>query len=276
MVEARIAPAGVASGAAPGGHLDRAYVDWASVIGGGVVATAIFTTLTIFGSAVGLSLTSAISGGGLSAKAAAIAVGLWSAWIAVSSFAAGGYIAGRLRHRIADASQHEVEMRDGLHGLISWAVAGLASGLILTSALSGAANLGSGHAMSAGSTVESYAVSKLFRGSKGDDEMARGDAKAVLDTAVAGKSVADDDRTYLAQLVSARTGLAGPAATARVDEELHDIKATLDATRRGGVLAAFLAAVSLALGAAGAWWAALQGGKHRDEGTLFSPFTRWG
>jgi hypothetical protein len=255
-----------------GGHLDRAYVDWASVVGGAVVATAIFTTLSIFGSAVGLSLTSATSGGGISAKAAAIAVGLWSAWIAVSSFAAGGYIAGRLRHRISDAVPHEVEMRDGLHGLMSWALAGLISGLILTSAAGSLAT----HGDSAATTVQNYEVNKLFRGEKAADDGAHADAKAVLASAVASKEIAANDRTYLAQLVTSRTGVPAAAATTRVDEAVASIKASLDQARRGAVLAAFLAAVSLALGAAAAWWAAREGGKHRDEGTLFSPFTNWG
>jgi hypothetical protein len=90
-----------------------------------VVAVVVFTTLTVFGSAVGLSLTSAEPGHGLSAKLAAIAVAIWTAWVGASSFAAGGYIAGRLRHRIPDATEHEVRMRDGAHGLIAWSIAAM-------------------------------------------------------------------------------------------------------------------------------------------------------
>ena len=256
-----------------GGHLDRSYVDWASVIGGAIVATAIFTALSIFGSAVGLSLTSAETGSGVSAKVAVIAVGIWTAWIAVSSFVAGGYIAGRLRHRISDASPYEVEMRDGLHGLISWAVAAIFSGLILTSALSGLAGT---RKESAATTAQNYEISKLFRGEKAVDEGAHTDAKAVLASAVVSKGFAGDDRTYLAQLVSAKSGIPAAEAATRADAVLADMRSAADQTRRGAVLAAFLAAVSLALGAAAAWWAGTEGGKHRDQGTLFSPFTKWG
>ena len=117
------------------GYLDSAYLDWAAVIGGALVAVAIFTTLMVFGSAIGLSLTSTDPTHGVSAKFAAIAVGLWAAWVAASSFAAGGFITGRLRHRIADASVEEVEMRDGLHGLIGWALAALIGSAILSSAI---------------------------------------------------------------------------------------------------------------------------------------------
>ncbi len=256
-----------------GAHLDRSYVDWASVIGGAVVATAIFTVLSIFGSAVGLSLTSAELGSGVSAKVAAIAVGLWTAWIAVSSFVAGGYIAGRLRHRIADASPYEVEMRDGLHGLIAWALAALLSGLILTSALSG---LASTRGESAAMTTQNYEIAKLFRGEKAVDAGAHADAKAVLASAMTTKTFAGDDRAYLAQLVASKSGVPVAEAATRADAALAGLRSAADQTRRGAVLAAFLAAVSLALGAAAAWWAGTEGGKHRDQGTLFSPFTKWG
>lgn len=42
----------------------------------------------------------------------------------------GGYIAGRLRKRVDDASEHEIDVRDGAHGLILWGV-----GIILASIL---------------------------------------------------------------------------------------------------------------------------------------------
>ncbi len=256
-----------------GGHLDRSYVDAASIVGGAIVATAIFTALSVFGSAVGLSLTSANFGSGISAKVAAIAVGIWTAWIAVSSFVAGGYIAGRLRHRISDASPYEVEMRDGLHGLISWGLAAIFSGLILASALSG---LTSARGESAATMTQNYEISKLFRGERTVDEGAHADAKAVLASALANKSFAGDDRAYLVQLVSARTGVPAAEVGTRADAALNGLRAAADQTRRGAVLAAFLAAVALALGAAAAWWAGTEGGKHRDQGTLFSPFTKWG
>ncbi len=42
-----------------------------------------------------------------------------------------------------------------------------------------------------------------------------------------------------------------------------------EAARRTAVLAAFLIAASLLVSAIGAFWAAQQGGNHRDKGTLF-------
>jgi hypothetical protein len=274
MDDTRIPPGGVATGRV--GYLDRAYVDWAAVVGGSVVATAIFSTLTIFGTGIGLSLTSTTTGSGFSAAMVAAAIGLWSAWVAVSSFMAGGFIAGRLRHRIAEASVGEVEMRDGLHGLVSWGLAAIVSGLLVAYAASGIAHAsGANGSASAVATAENYQLNRLFRGQKADDEVARGSAKSVLDVAVGGKDISGDDRTYLSELVASRTGVPAATANGRVDEAAKAIKDSVNGARRAGVLAAFLTAVSLALGAAGAWWAAIRGGKHRDDGSLFSPFTRW-
>lgn len=47
---------------------------------------------------------------------------LWFVWVQVSSFLAGGYITGRLRRRVGDASEHESDVRDGSHGLLAWAL----------------------------------------------------------------------------------------------------------------------------------------------------------
>ena len=32
----------------------------------------------------------------------------------------GGYLTGRLRRRVHDASEHESDVRDGAHGLVVW------------------------------------------------------------------------------------------------------------------------------------------------------------
>ena len=162
--------AGTRAPAYTSSHLDSAYVDWASIIGGALVAVAIFTTLMVFGSAIGLSLTSADPTQGLSAKVAAVAVGLWAAWVAASSFAAGGFIAGRLRHRIADATVPEVEMRDGLHGLIAWALAAMLSAILLASAIGTPAEVAS---KEAAATTQQAQVAKLFRGEHPADRSER-------------------------------------------------------------------------------------------------------
>ena len=75
------------------------YLDWGSIIGGIVLASAISVVMLAFGSAIGLSYSST----SLSAKGYAIGAGigaaLWFIWVQVSSFMAGAYLTGRLRKR---------------------------------------------------------------------------------------------------------------------------------------------------------------------------------
>ena len=48
----------------------------------------------------------------------AIAAGIWFAWVMVTSFGAGGYLAGRMRRHAGDAKPDEVKLRDGAHGVL--------------------------------------------------------------------------------------------------------------------------------------------------------------
>lgn len=107
---------------APAISHEGSYVDWSSILAGAVVATSIGFIFTTFGTALGLSLVSPYAGEG-SVVIAVIAVGLWMLWTTVSSFMAGGYIAGRMRRRIDPTGADEVHVRDGIHGLTVWAVA---------------------------------------------------------------------------------------------------------------------------------------------------------
>src|SRR4051794_39903263 len=76
-------------------HPAVSHVDWAAIIAGGLLATVISFILMTFGSAVGLSLTSPYAGSGRSLTVLAVATGLWVLWAEISSFIAGGYLAGR-------------------------------------------------------------------------------------------------------------------------------------------------------------------------------------
>src|SRR6201999_1604817 len=65
----------------------------------------------------------------------AVAIAIWSIWVLVSSLIAGGYLAGRFRHRTYDATEHESDVRDGAHGLLVWALAALLGSYLVTSAV---------------------------------------------------------------------------------------------------------------------------------------------
>jgi hypothetical protein len=82
------------------------------------------------------------------------------------------------------------------------------------------------------------------------------------------------DRTWLASLVGQRTGLAQADAEKRVDEAFAELKAAeqkardaADKARKTTLIAAFLAAATLAIGAAAACAGAALGARHRDERT---------
>ena len=92
---------------------DCSYVDWASILAGAAVATGIAFVFTTFGAAIGLLLISPYTGEG-SAMASLIATASWLLWTTISSFMAGGYIAGRMRRRMDNASADEVSVRDGI------------------------------------------------------------------------------------------------------------------------------------------------------------------
>jgi hypothetical protein len=282
------------SGVISGDRGGQSYVEWAAIFAGAVVAAAISTIMTAFGAALGLSAASPLSGSSLSGPAWATATALWVLWIAVSSFVAGGYLAGRMRRRIHDASEHESDIRDGAHGLVVWAIGALLIAYLAASSAAGIAKGAAGAVSAAagavatqtgpGSPVDMIA-GKMFRNPAGGADMpasAMKDAAAVLAPAATGGSVSDEDKSYLASEIATRTGIAPADAAKRVDDAVAQVSAAADKAkqaadmaRKMAILVAFLTAASLAISAAAAWWAATMGGKHRDEGVDLSHLTAW-
>ena len=113
------------------------FVDWPAILAGAVLAAALSFVLLTFGSAIGLSAASAEPGEGVSLRWITIASGIWFVWVAISSFAAGGYLAGRLRRPVEAASVDEVETRDGAHGVLVWATAALFGAVLAATGVSG-------------------------------------------------------------------------------------------------------------------------------------------
>lgn len=105
-------------------------VEWGAIFGGGVVTTAIGLTLLTFGATLGLVVASPYDGEGLSPAAFAIAAGLYLLWVQLSSFYIGGYITARMRSPDLNTSEHETDVRDGLHGVIMWGVSVVAAAII--------------------------------------------------------------------------------------------------------------------------------------------------
>ncbi len=270
------APSGISVEAGNRTH----YVDWGAIFAGVFISLAISSVFLAFGSAIGLSVTSFHPSASAPVIGVVIAAGLWLLWVQISSFIGGAYVAGRMRRRIGDATPHEVEMRDGAHGLILWAVnivigAALASWITLAG-LSGAVST------AANSGAMDYYADKLMR----SDAVAGTTAVApdsqynvqigrILTTNLAARTFDEADRSYVVREISARTGLAEADAQKRLDDTVATLKAQAETARRYAVLFAFLTAASLLVSGVAAWWAASTGGKHRDDGVDHSHFSRW-
>lgn len=289
----------------------RAYVDWPAIFAGIVVAAAIALVMLTFGSAIGLSFANFHGATGVSPIWVAIAAATWLLWVEVSSMMAGGYLAGRLRRRAHDATEHESDVRDGAHGLIVWggaliigamvAISGVGAAVGAIGNMAGTATTAAATASApaAGAAVQksgfdpaAYFTDSLFRspaptaGATAPAALAATPATNADATAEAGRilangavngSVSEEDKTYLAQLVSTRTGISADDAKKRVDAVIANVDAAkakaadvAETARKTGVLAAFLTAASLLVAAAGAYWAAMQGGNHRDKQTVFN------
>jgi len=179
----------------------RPYVDWPAIIAGAVLASAISFVLFTFGTGIGLSLTSPYPGESVTPTAFAVVLGLWVLWVSVSSFIAGAYLTGRLRRRIGDASEHEVEVRDAAHGLLVWALSALigamiaawVTGLTASKTADVAAGVATGASTGAAQEIASrvdpasYWTDVLFRPAPGTPAAAGGTgaAPATTDTAAA-------------------------------------------------------------------------------------------
>jgi hypothetical protein len=291
----------VVAPAAAGHEEHHSYIDWPAIIAGIFLASAISLVLLAFGSAIGLSFADFDAADDVNPIWIAIAAASWLLWVQISSFMAGGYLTGRLRRRFNDATEHESDIRDGSHGLLVWAGA-LVVGAVVAAGGLGAAATAVGNAVStatmaasnvAGDAAESadpnaYFVDTLFRAPPGATPAAgslqdfRGEATRILAQGAVSGTVSDTDKGYLAQLVSANTGLSPDEATTRVNEVMTAVDQAkaeaaeaAETARKWTVLGAFLTAASLLVSGAAAYWAAMKGGNHRDKQTVIAGFGRF-
>lgn len=272
---------------------NRSYLDWPAILAGTVLATAISFVLLTFGSALGLSFTSAYEGEGMSVMWFAIVAALWLMWVQICSFLAGGYLAGRMRRRIGDATEYESDIRDGSQGLTVWALGVLISAFIAFAGISGAistaastvstvAGAAGNAAAAAADAVDPNAllIDRTLRRADGTTAQNAAEVRdavgRVLVSAVTEGQVDDADRQYLVSTVAAQAGIPPEEAQQRVDQlvtqanELEaQARAAADRARRLTMIAAFITAASLLIGGAAAYIGATMGGNHRDKQTVF-------
>ena len=121
-----------------------------------------------------------------------------------------------------------------------------------------------------------YDIDSLFRSDKPDPtasaQNVAAQASRILANGVSNGDVPPADRSYLAQLVSARTGIPQADAEKRVDDAIARVKAAelkarqaADAARKAAAEFAIFTALALMIGAFIASAAAAYGGTLRDE-----------
>jgi hypothetical protein len=97
------------------------------------------------------------------------------------------------------------------------------------------------------------------------DQDVRAEISRILVIGLRNSDIPAPDKTYLVQLVAARTGFSQPDAVKRVDDVLIKEKADADAARKAGAYLSIFTGVSMLVGAFIAAAAAALGGRHRDE-----------
>jgi hypothetical protein len=250
------------------------YLQWTPIIAGALAATALSLILVTFAAAVGLGVSSTTPTWRDASAALWILSGVYLILQAILSFGFGGYIAGRIRRPLVASPTEEVESRDGLHGVVVWAMA-VVLGSILA-ALVGASTVSrsspSAANASAAEPLLSYELDRLFRSARRppnvDLSSERPDAGRILLTSSGHDGMSADDRAYLIQQVGSATGLSLADAERRVDNVVANSKAALTRSRRSAIILAFSLATALLLGAISAWAAACAGGRHRDGAPL--------
>jgi hypothetical protein len=286
----RAAPAlAVRTDAAP-----RSAVSWGAVLAGAAAAAALSLILLVLGVGLGLSSISPWARDGASAAAVGVGTILWVTLTQLAASGMGGYLAGRLRTRWADAAGDEIYFRDTAHGFLAWAVASLATAALLGSAIGGIVGTSARAGGTAGAAVATAAASgsselmgyhadALFR----RDTTATGSPVAPTDApplaevtrifATAGRAATlpVEDTRYLGQLVAQRTGLSQADAEKRVTDTWARLQTALgdaqarardaaDTARKASAYASLWLFISLLAGAFVASLCATWGGSRRD------------
>jgi hypothetical protein len=273
----------------------QSAVSWGAIAAGAVGAAALALLLIAFGAGLGLSAVSPWSDSGVSASTFKTGTGIYLVIVAVMSSAVGGYLAARLRTKWVGAHAHEVFFRDTAHGFIAWAFATLLSATALSSVtgyLANGAAAGVGGAASQATRSVNPAdiyVDKLFRpDTAGQPASAPASSPAAGNPIPAAPSGANSnqsraevlrlwtagfqgnqdlntaDKTYVAQVVAARTGMSQADAEKRVNDVIVEAKTAADTARKGAAKLSFWLTAAMLFGAFAASLAAVEGGSLRD------------
>lgn len=248
-------------------------VSWGAIAAGGVAASAFTLFLVQLVAGLGLVLVSPWSGAGASTTTLHVGGGIALVLMAVMASALGGYLAARLRTKWVGARTDEVYFRDTAHGLLAWAFGTIIVASVLAGAAASVVTSATQGASANPALVpdrNSYYVDMLFRA----DRPAAGDqAAAQAGNAEAGRiltrgltsDLTPADRTRVAQLVAARTGMPQAEAEQRVNTVITQAKMAADEARKAAAKLALWMAAALLAGALAGALGAVEGGEQRDN-----------
>jgi len=259
-------------------------VSWAAVAAGAVASLALTLLLLSFGAGLGFAIVSPWGNSGVSATTFEIGTGLFFVVMAMISSSLGGYLAGRLRTKWTGLRSAEVLFRDSAHGFLAWAFASVLGAILLASpassliggTLSGATQAAANSAQS--SPMDGY-VDTLLRSDNPSAQTQQNpsDTRAEMvrlftSSFRTGNEMNSGDRTYVAKVVAARTGLSQQDAEKRVNDVAAQVKTDMDKARKAAMQIAIWLTLSLFIGAFCAALAATEGGGLRDGTWSKHPF----
>lgn len=253
----------------------ESFLSWRGVLAGAAAGSAFSLVLISLGIAAGLSLLSPWPGQSYTGLAASVAAA-WSLIATIGSFLVAGFVAARVRPRVAEVPADEVEFRDGVQGFVAWAVCVLFAGLIAVGA--------SGLALHATSAVAKFSdrtsssplagiVSTLAAPPEGKPVTAvplftveeTHTLEGVFLKSLGSGGLTPKDKTFAANIVAAKAGIPLSDAETRVDAAYADAVAALDKAKKATELSGLLTGLGLLIGLAAAWYGGVRGGKSRDE-----------
>jgi hypothetical protein len=258
--------------------------EWGPIVAGGIAAAALALVLHAFAVGIGLSVGSTAPTWRDASFALVLLSALYVVLAALASYGLGGYLVGLMCTR--PSSREDADLRDGLHGLLVWALATLLTALIAFATAQSLTRLAassggrSGPSTSIGvENLIAYDLDRLFRAEQRpttDLDYPRAEAARILLTTSSHRGMQPADGAYLVRLTIANTGLAQPDAERRVDEVAARAKENISRARTSAVIVAFTAAAAALLGAAVSWFAACAGGRVRDGEAPAHVLVDWG
>lgn len=264
----------------PAGTVSKplALVQWPAVIAGAMTAAGVSFTLHAFAAGIGLAVLSTAPTWRDSSSGLWLLSGLYLLFTALAAFAVGGYVAGRMRAPLR-LDTEETEFRDGVHGLVTWALAVVLTAVmalgVAATAMPAAVGGGAGSSQSvAGENIVAAELDALFRTDRTVPDMnyRRAEAARILLKSAGHNGVTNADRDYLATVVAAVADIPPDMAAERANRQIAAARVEIHRARVAGVLQAFFIAAALFVGAAVSWFAACEGGRDREHGL----FPAWG